>query len=470
MIQVVQLIKRSDETVSQWYARVKSLALKCKFSALDEYVRDRFIIGMVDNDKLFDKMCEEDERLDLPTALKKALLQETKMKGKAMSSDVNFVRGGQQRSASQITKSSNSTSNNNNNNSNHTGRSRTPYRHCGWKSHQSGSCKFKEAICRSCGKKGHLSPICRNKDKKANNFIDLHTPQTKINCISNEFLNFSNTGNNARVTSARANGNNEIFSISKVSDSGVASKSFRLTVSINGIQFDEVKCDTGAPCSLISIGMFDKFFDRKLLKIRRNDFTDYGGHPLSYFADFEASVMYRNECVKVTFIITKASQPILLGESFLNPFRFRLLQVNAISMNNKDFIVDKIKSEFSDVFKSELGRFSGAKVHLELKSDATPKFFKPRAVPLAWKSKIENKLKELRDIGMLEPIDNSEWGTPIVPIVKSTGDLRICGDYKVTLNQFLVDFKYPLPRIEEIFASLVVNYLQNWIYLTHTIS
>lgn len=30
--------KHTDETISQWYARVKSLALKCKFTALEEYV------------------------------------------------------------------------------------------------------------------------------------------------------------------------------------------------------------------------------------------------------------------------------------------------------------------------------------------------------------------------------------------------------------------------------------------------
>lgn len=72
-----------DETVSQWYARVKSLASKCRFRALDEYVRDRFIMGMVKEEKLFEKMCEEDETLDLAAALREALLQETKMKGQS---------------------------------------------------------------------------------------------------------------------------------------------------------------------------------------------------------------------------------------------------------------------------------------------------------------------------------------------------------------------------------------------------
>lgn len=45
-------------------------------------------------------------------------------------------------------------------------------------------------------------------------------------------------------------------------------------------------------------------------------------------------------------------------------------------------------------------------------------------------------------------------GTPLVPILKPNGELRICGDYKVTINKFLIDYKYPLPRIDEIFAAL----------------
>lgn len=189
-------------------------------------------------------------------------------------------------------------------------------------------------------------------------------------------MNFPNSGNGNSEALARARVGNGNFSVFNVTG-GRASTSFKLTVDINGIRFEDVKCDTGAPCSLMSRGMFDKFFDRNSLKMGRNVYTDYGNHPLAYIGEFLATVMYRNVEKRITFIVTNSNQPILLGESFLHPFGFKLMQVNTISLSeeNKVFVVDKIKTEFSEVFRDELGRFSGVKVHLELKPDAKPKFF-----------------------------------------------------------------------------------------------
>jgi hypothetical protein len=44
--------------------------------------------------------------------------------------------------------------------------------------------------------------------------------------------------------------------------------------------------------------------------------------------------------------------------------------------------------------------------------------------------------------------------TPIVPIPTASGGVRICGDFKQTVNQSLVIPQYPLPKIEAIFYKL----------------
>ena len=96
-----------------------------------------------------------------------------------------------------------------------------------------------------------------------------------------------------------------------------------------------------------------------------------------------------------------------------------------------------------------------AKVPLNVNQEACPKYFKPRPVSLALKDKVEEELDTLVAEGILLPVQFSKWAAPIVPVVKHNGSIRICGDFKVTINQVSCLDSYPLPRIEELFAKLL---------------
>ena len=94
------------------------------------------------------------------------------------------------------------------------------------------------------------------------------------------------------------------------------------------------------------------------------------------------------------------------------------------------------------------------KVNIHVKDDATPRFHKARPVPYAMKEKIKDELKRLQETGIIEPVQFFEWAAHIVPVLKSNGQIRICGDYEVTINKGVVEDKYQLPRMNDFFASL----------------
>ena len=56
---------------------------------------------------------------------------------------------------------------------------------------------------------------------------------------------------------------------------------------------------------------------------------------------------------------------------------------------------------------------------------------------------------------MISPVRSAEWVAPIVPVLKDGGtSIRICGDYKQTVNRASEVEQYPIPRIEDLFESL----------------
>jgi hypothetical protein len=60
----------------------------------------------------------------------------------------------------------------------------------------------------------------------------------------------------------------------------------------------------------------------------------------------------------------------------------------------------------------------------------------------------------LQEEGTIEPVQFADWAAPIVPIVKDDKSIRICGDYKVTVNQAVKLDNYPIPKAEDLFATL----------------
>jgi len=76
---------------------------------------------------------------------------------------------------------------------------------------------------------------------------------------------------------------------------------------------------------------------------------------------------------------------------------------------------------------------------------AKPIFCKARSVPHMMRPKIEAELDHLQMEGVISPVGFSDWVCPIVPVLKSGGSVRICGDYKTTINRYS---KRPLSSVQ----------------------
>ena len=106
------------------------------------------------------------------------------------------------------------------------------------------------------------------------------------------------------------------------------------------------------------------------------------------------------------------------------------------------------------MFKDELGLVEAAPAKIHVDSTTQPIFCKPRSVPYALKGRIEQELERLEGAGVIEPVQFADWAAPVVPVVKKDRSIRICGDFKVTINRATKVDSYPLPKVEDLLASL----------------
>ena len=117
--------------------------------------------------------------------------------------------------------------------------------------------------------------------------------------------------------------------------------------------------------------------------------------------------------------------------------------------------IEALLEKYHSVFQETLGTLQNFKAHIYIDPAAKPKYCKARPIPYAVKAKVEEELDRLVAEGTLEPVQMAEWASPIVPVVKSDKkSVRICGDFKQTLNPVAKLDKYPIPKVEDLFVKL----------------
>ena len=60
--------------------------------------------------------------------------------------------------------------------------------------------------------------------------------------------------------------------------------------------------------------------------------------------------------------------------------------------------------------------------------------------------------------GVIEKVSHSDWATTVVIVRKPGGKVRVCGDFRLTINPLLKTDIYPFPNPQELFHALNGGY------------
>ena len=210
--------------------------------------------------------------------------------------------------------------------------------------------------------------------------------------------------------------------------------------------------DTGAATSLINEETYRTLWEEPPpLEPARERLRSYLVEKIPLLGSARVNVRYGDQSADVQVLIVQGKRANLFERDWLKEIRLDWGSIMKVgSMELEDTL-----NLYYDVFREELGEFKGTKVKIDITVPAQPRFYKHRNIAYALRERVESELERLEKQGVIEQVKYCEWAAPIVPVLKSDqSSVRICGDYKMTVNQVTKPDCYPIPRIEDLFASL----------------
>nr|XP_050043718.1 uncharacterized protein K02A2.6-like [Dermacentor andersoni] len=236
---------------------------------------------------------------------------------------------------------------------------------------------------------------------------------------------------------------------------------FTVPVNVDGVLLT-MELDTGAAVSVISWREFQRLFPRKRLQPASLKLRTYTGAIVKPKGLAKVVVRHNDQCVELPLYVVDSTGPALLGREWLQDIRLdwkNLVFFNHLGLSREiskhwQEKLEAMLESHSELFKDELGTITEEQAELVLREGSQPKFVKARSVPFALQRAVEAELVKMEKLGIITPVATSEYATPLVPVVKRDGSLRLCGDYKTTVNPCLEVDRYPLPRIDDLLAAL----------------
>lgn len=297
---------------------------------------------------------------------------------------------------------------------------------CGGRYHRTlQECPVFDKMCSKCGFRGHFANNCRtNREKYRDNPSNRSTiqPMRKQRNepdqeyeprMKKEKLEHSN-----RVTETEGMENDQEEIVLNVN-----SCEELIRTEIGGVEI-EMFIDSGSKNNMIDESSWKLLNAQGAMieghtKPTTKKFMGYGQNQLTVVAVFDSIIKVKamKETTQVTFYVIKGGQQSLLGSTTAK--KLKVLKVGVSALNDKQ--IAKINEE------QEFPSIKDVEIVLPIDKNVTPVQQPLRRTPAALIQDVDDHLNELLAQGIIEKVNGySEWISPLVPIIKRNGDLRLC--------------------------------------------
>lgn len=123
---------------------------------------------------------------------------------------------------------------------------------------------------------------------------------------------------------------------------------------------------------------------------------------------------------------------------------------NSLDSEQKEQL-EKLLNSYEDVITPTPGRVDFLRHAINTKNSPPLKTAPYRLAP-AWKDQLKAEVKDLAEAGIIRS-STSPWSSPIIPVRKKDGSVRLCVDFR-RINKETVPDPYLMPRVEEIIDCL----------------
>ncbi|XP_054276592.1 uncharacterized protein K02A2.6-like [Macrosteles quadrilineatus] len=244
---------------------------------------------------------------------------------------------------------------------------------------------------------------------------------------------------------------NDLHNIHLLSNSKDRGK-FNAKLSVDGKEM-LFELDTGASLSSISLKDFQHNFPNKKLLSTAVELRTYTGEIIKPCGVAFVKCNYKGQRFIGKLYVIDHQVDAIFGREWMREVKLDWADMRAVEETNGSQLTSLLE-EYEDIFKTEIGEIPDFKAKFQVMENTIPIYIKPRQVPYAIKCKVEREIERLEREHIITKVENSAWGTPVVPVIKPNGNVRLCADYKVTLNKVIEEVNYPIPRIEDIFSNM----------------